>query len=371
MSVDQRWVLYVDMDAFYVACERRDRPELAGRPVIVGPDPHQGPSRGVVLSASYEARAFGVRSAMPVAIADRRCPDATWIAADFPKYEAASRAIVDRLRAFSAEVHPLSIDEAALVVGARSAAEAEEIARRIQSDLEGALGLPCTIGGATSRVVAKIVTDSAKPRGIRVVAPEGVVEFLASRPVDAIPGVGPKTTDRLRAAGLTSIGEVGAAPRERLRRLLGGFGLELAAIARGEWADPPERPSGPRSRSVERTFPVDASELPALEAEVATLAGELSSLLERERLRYQTVTVGVRWSDFERVQRSRTRPVRADGVEPMRSDATELLRELWASERFARGRAVRTLSLGVERLAPRSGAVRPLEAFESARGRIK
>ncbi|HEV8050693.1 MAG TPA: DNA polymerase IV, partial [Thermoplasmata archaeon] len=186
-----RWVLYVDIDAYYVSCELRTRPELVGRAVIVGPDPHLGATRGVVLSASYEARAFGVRSAMPVGEAARRCPDAVWLPADFPKYGAMAEEVRTLLRGRFGDVVPLSIDEAAVSVDAADDEAAGAAALSAQTALREQLGLPASIGVATSRTVAKIASDRAKPGGVVVVRPGSVATFLAPLPIRAIPGVGP------------------------------------------------------------------------------------------------------------------------------------------------------------------------------------
>ncbi|EQD52996.1 DNA polymerase IV, partial [mine drainage metagenome] len=153
------WILYVDLDAYYVSCERRDRPELADRPVIVGPPPAAGPTRGVVLSASYDVRARGVRSAMPVAQAARLAPDAVWVAPDFAKYERVAEEFRACLGRVSPHVEPLSIDEAAVRIGPGSAERARAAAVEVQSMLRAELGLPSSIGVATARVVAKIASD--------------------------------------------------------------------------------------------------------------------------------------------------------------------------------------------------------------------
>jgi nucleotidyltransferase/DNA polymerase involved in DNA repair len=346
-----RWVFYVDLDAYYVSCERRERPELEGRPVIVGPDPKNGPSRGVVLSASYEARANGVHSAMPVARAGQLCPEAIWVAPDFDKYGRVAREV----RAFLAErfehVAALSIDEAAMTEDLPDVAAARARAEAVQAELQGTLRLPCSIGVAGSRIVAKIATDEAKPGGVRVVAPEATADFLAPLSVRAIPGVGPKTEELLAGVGVVRIGEIRSLP-PAVRHKLGRFGEELYRLARGESPAEAEEPEGsPRSRSSDHTFDRDTDDLSELEAAIGLLAEDLSTALTQERLRYRTATVAVRWQDFERTQRSRTMPSVQEGPEALRSEAQRLFRELWRSERRARRRRVRTLSVGVEKLS--------------------
>jgi nucleotidyltransferase/DNA polymerase involved in DNA repair len=358
-----RWVLYVDMDAFYVSCELRDRPELVGQPVIVGPDPKRGPTRGVVLSASYEARAFGVKSAMPSGNAHRLCPDAHWIRADFEKYGRTSHEVRVRLRRYAPTVLPLSIDEAALIVELPGVEAATALARTIQSDLFESLRLPSSWGIAADRWVAKIATDQAKPAGIRAVPPEQVVEFLAALPVRAVPGVGPKTEERLREVGVERIGQLTQVPRRDLVRAVGGFADELRELARGEHRDRREEPSGPRSRSTDETFEQDVATLSTLEAAVVRLADGLAESLAGEKLRYGTVTVGLRWSDFNRSQHSRTLGAAREGSAALQQTAVLLVRELWSAEQAAGGRPVRTLSVGAERLTPATGRAVPLDAF--------
>ncbi|HZY91506.1 MAG TPA: DNA polymerase IV [Thermoplasmata archaeon] len=366
-----KWVFYVDMDAFYVSCELRGRPDLVGRATIVGPDPKRGPTRGVVLSASYEARKFGVRSAMPVSQADRLCPDAVWIPADFPKYEQASRDVLARLRGFASDVRAHSIDEAALTLEAEGVVEAERLGRAIQLDLVQATGLPSTIGVGPNRLVAKIATDQAKPAGVRVVSPEGVATFLAPLPVRVVPGVGPKTGERLKSAGIETLGQLAAAPRGKLQEVLGGWSDELRRLARGEYADPPEEDTGPRSRSAEETFEEDLTRIEALEEVARRLARHLASALAEERFRYQTVTVALRWADFSRVQRSRTLPSAREGPGDLEGTAVRLLHELWNLELGGRHRPARMLSVGAERLIPARLRSIPLEQFDPAQGTIK
>ena len=366
-----RWVVYVDMDAFYVACELRDRPDLRGLPVIVGPDPKLGATRGVVLSASYEARAFGVRSALPVGQAARLCPSAVWIAADFPKYERVSGEVLGRLARFAADVRPFSIDEAAFSVEADGAAPVAELARSIQQDLGTALGLPATIGAAPNRLVAKIATDTAKPAGVRVVGPEEVPAFLAPLPVRAMPGIGPKTEERLRAVGVERIGQLAEVSRATLVPVLGSMADEYRRVARGQYVDPPDSASGPRSRSVEETFDSDLTELEPIEAAVGRLARELAGALSSERLRYQTVTIAVRWADFTRVQRSRTLPAAREGPGDLEPVALRLVHELWGAERGGRRRAVRMLSVGAERLTPARTRSLPLDVFDAPPHTVK
>jgi nucleotidyltransferase/DNA polymerase involved in DNA repair len=349
-----RWVVYVDLDAYYVSCELRDRPDLRGRPVIVGPPPAEGPTRGVVLSASYEARPSGVRSAMPVAVAARLCPEAVWIPPDFAKYESISRDVRTLLRRYSAVVIPFSIDEAAVIVEEVDVERVRRTAATIQRELLAELGLPASIGVAPSRSIAKIATDRAKPGGLLVVTPEEAAAFLAPLPVRAIPGVGPKTEEILHARGIVTIGDLAGHKPSELARSLGSFAGDLISLARGVPNEEPEGSEEPRSRSTDHTFARDVDRWEEIEGTVRTLAGELAASLDRENLRYGTVGIAYRWADFSRSQRSRSLGAAHEGAVPLAETAVRLARELWDSERAARHRSVRTVSVRTERFAPRT-----------------
>ncbi len=361
------WVLYVDLDAYYVACERRDRPELAGRAVIVGPPPGDGPNRGVVLSASYEARAFGVHSAMPAATAARLCPEAVWIPPEFSKYERIAHEVRELLRPHARLLVPYSIDECLLVVDVATAEEARELGVQLQRELLERLALGASVGVATSRTVAKIASDRAKPGGVLVVPPGEIAAFLAPLPVRAIPGVGPRTEEVLGRHGIKTIGELAAHRSTELRRDLGGFGRELIDLARGSPHEVVEERSEPRSRSADRTLAQDARTVDEVVPIVHRLAGELARSLETEGLRYGAVVVAFRWSDFDRTQRGRSLPAAREGSEALVEEADRLARALFAEERGRRGRAIRTISVRVERLTDRAQRQVSLDDFPAAR----
>ncbi|MGA7922372.1 MAG: DNA polymerase IV [Thermoplasmata archaeon] len=365
-----RWVVYVDMDAFYVACELRDHPELVGQKVIVGPNPHDGPSRGVVLSASYEARRDGVRSAMPVMQADRLSPDAVWIAPHMEKYERVSHEIRAFLAQRATQVLPLSIDEAAVFIDVEQASAAETWARRLQQDLKAELALSASLGVAVSRVVAKIASDREKPGGLVVVPPETTATFLAPLSVRVVPGIGPKTEKALAELGVRTMSDVSSSNVAGLRRALGGFADELRDLARGIVHEPTEiEARDPVSRSTDHTFPSDVQRMEDLEVALHQMARELSQVLDHEHLRYQNVTVGLRWSDFTRTQRGRSLPATQRGTAALESAAVRILRDAWAEEQRGRGRPLRTLSLRVSRLSSAAGGNRPLESFAAEEDR--
>ncbi|MCI4368435.1 MAG: DNA polymerase IV [Thermoplasmata archaeon] len=358
------WTLYVDMDAFYVSCELRDHPELIGKPVIVGPDPRVTPNRGVVLSASYDLRPLGIRSALPAVQAARLAPQAHWVAPDFAKYERASREVRDLLSHFSSRVVPLSIDEAAVTVECATPADVEAKCREIQKAIADQLHLPASIGAAPFRVVAKIASDRAKPGGVCVVSPERVAEFLGPLDLKVVPGVGPKTRELLHSLGIERIGDLTEGASPEVARKLGTFSSYLVRLAQG---NPPETDdegeTGPHSRSSDHTFDRDEGDESVLVRTAEELASYLARSLSEEGLRYQTVSVAARWEDFSRTSRSRTLGASVEGETPLRTPAARLLRELLSEERRGRQRRVRTLSVRAERLTPRTGSQRRLDEY--------
>jgi DNA polymerase-4 len=361
-----RWIVHVDMDAYYVSCEIRGRPELAEAAVIVGPNPAEGASRGVVLSASYPARAKGVRSALPVALAAARCPEAIWIAPDFPKYERTAQEIRGLLRARADRVVPLSIDEAAMELERPDPGSVAAWAREVQAEIREKLRLPASFGASPYAIVAKVATDRAKPAGVRVVPAEETAEFLSPLPVDALPGIGPKTSERLGAISVHTVGDLAGAELSLLRPILGRGAASWRTLARGkpgpEFADlPPD--AGPVQRSVDRTLARDTDDPEELFPILETMAEELAREVEAGGHRYQAVVVRLRWSDFSQLQRGRKLPAPAAGAALLRREAVKLAGALLERERAGGGRRVRRLSLAVGELTPRTAGQRPLDAF--------
>ena len=364
-AAEPDWVVYVDLDAYYVSCELRERPDLTGKMVIVGPPPGAGPSRGVVLSASYDARALGVRSAMPTGTASRLAPNAVWVPPDFAKYERVAREVRVLLARFSADVEPLSIDEAAVRVGPGPPERARAIAERVQAALSAELHLPSSLGVATTRIVAKIATDRAKPGGIVVVPAESVASFLAPLPVRAIPGVGPKTEALLGEAGFATIGDLAKPRPSELAKIVGSFARELSALARGSPRETAGSYSGPRARQTDLTFPRDATRWEELAPTIAQLANDLGNALTTDGWRYGSAGVAFRWGDFSRSSRTHALPAMAEGPDPLRDAALRLGRELWDRTTAGGPRTVRTVSVRAERLVQRSQRQISLDEFPS------
>ena len=300
-----RRIIHIDMDAFYASVEQRDDPRLRGRPVAVGGSPE---SRGVVAAASYEARAFGVRSALPMARALRLCPELLVVRPDFARYRAVSQQVMAILREASPLVEPLSLDEAYLDVTENLWGEplAVSVAKRLKARIRDELRLTASAGVAPNKFLAKIASGWRKPDGLTVIAPERVERFLAQLPVEALWGVGPVTAKKLRAIGIARLVDVRKTSEERLRGAVGNLAGWLERLSRGE--DPrPVEPHRPwMSLSGETTYARDLEDSGEIRAEIERLARRLAASLERKNLLARTVTVKVRYSDFSTVTRSHT-----------------------------------------------------------------
>jgi DNA polymerase IV len=301
-----RWVLHLDMDAFYASAEQLTRPTLRERPVLVG---GLGP-RAVVAGASYQARVFGARSAMPMGQARRLCPHATVLPPRFALYQALSEAVMGVLAEAAPVVEPVSLDEAFLepprLAGA-SATEVERFAAALRAAVRAATGLPSSVGAGSGKQLAKIASELAKPDGLRVVDPAAQHEVLAPLPVRMLWGVGPVAETALQRAGVRTVGELAALDAREAGRLLGGVvGIELHRLAQGV----DERPVAPRAAakqvSAETTFDVDLTAMSAVREAVATLAASAHRRLLASGRAARTVTVKVRSADFTTATRSET-----------------------------------------------------------------
>jgi DNA polymerase IV len=339
-----RRILHVDMDAFYASIEQRDNPSLRGKPLVVGGDPHR---RGVVAAASYEARAFGVRSAIPTARALRLCPTLVVVRPDFNRYRAVSSAIFGIFRSVTPLVEPVSLDEAYLDVTENSWNEplATNVARRLKAMILRDMGLTASAGVAPNKFLAKIASGWKKPDGLTVIPPDRIDRFLGGLPVDAIWGVGPVTAGRLRAIGITSVVDLRTADRRLLERTVGGQADMLVRLSWGIDDRPvvPDRP--PKSAGSEKTFASDITDLETIRVEVREMArGAARWLLRKDRLA-RTVTIKVRYDDFTTITRSHTTSVPERDPDDLASRAVALLDRTEAGYR-----PVRLLGVSVHNL---------------------
>src|SRR2546425_3272518 len=301
------------MDAFYASVEQRDDPALAGRPLAVGGQPNR---RGVVAAASYEARAFGVHSAMSMARAVRLCPSLLIVPPDFARYKAASNAVFAIFREVTPLIEPLSLDEAYLDVTENAWGEplGMTVARRLKDRIRADTGLTASAGVAPNKFLAKIASGWKKPDGLTVIAPDRMEPFLQQLPVDALWGVGPVTARKLRARGIDRLVDVRTADVEALRATVGSLAEWLRQLASGI----DDRPVVPnrevKSSGSENTFAEDLTDLEAVRREIAGMASDAAVWLARKQLLARTVTIKVRYSDFTTITRSHTTtPTRDEG----------------------------------------------------------
>jgi DNA polymerase-4 len=344
-----RRIIHVDMDAFYASVEPRDAPALRGKPVAVGGSPA---GRGVVAAASYEARTFGVRSAIPMARAARLCPDLVIVRPNFEKYRAVSAQVFEILRSVTPLVEPLSLDEAYLDVTTNAWGEplGMTVARRLKATIRETTGLTASAGVAPNKFLAKVASAWRKPDGLTVISPERVEPFLRQLPVEALWGVGPVTARRLRDHGITRLIQVQAADPTVLRAAVGSMAEWLLALASGH-DDRPVEPNRPaKSSSSECTYAQDLTDLDRIREEIAELARENAEWLGRQDLLAKTVTIKVRYGDFTTITRSHSTAPTNDADAIVRR-AVALLEKTEAGHR-----PVRLLGAGVHGLGQREAA---------------
>ena len=344
-----RKILHVDLDAFFCAVEELRDPTLCGKPFAVGGRPD---TRGVVASCSYAARRYGVRSAQPMAHAVRLCPELIVQSSRYGAYRKASGQVMDRLRALTPLVEQISIDEAFLDVTDRSE-PAETLARRLQWDILEGLGLPCSLGVATNKLVAKIATNVGKatasgvgpPCAVQVVPPGREAEFLALLPCEALWGVGPKLAERLAEFAIFTIGDIAGKSELFLSRHFGKIGLALARRANGIDESPVVTHREAKSISRETTFARDVRDGERLRQSLRDLAHSVSRRLKRAHLRGATVKIKLRWADFTTLTRQETLPEPTDEEAVVVASALKLLAKTWIP-----GRPVRLIGVGVSGL---------------------
>jgi len=316
-------ILHADLDAFYASVETLSDPSLKGKPVIVGGTS----SRGVVTSASYEARKFGVRSAMPTSRARRLCPGGIFIQPNFAAYTEKSRAVKEVFTSMSPLVEPLSLDEAFIDVSGshRMWADPPTMAEALRWRVADQTGLVVSVGVAPNKFLAKLASRRAKPDGVVVVRPGGIEDFLSPLPVDELWGVGEQTSAVLRKLGLTTIGEIAAVPRSTLERVLGATGTHLANLARGKDERQVVPEATRRSVGAEETFQEDLVGETEICQALLKLADRVSSRLRGDGISGQTVTVKVRFSNFATITRSRTLRYEIDNCTGFYGVARQLL----------------------------------------------
>ncbi|MFZ9521652.1 MAG: DNA polymerase IV [Silvanigrellaceae bacterium] len=359
-SLLKRKIIHVDMDAFYAAVEVRDNPELAGMPLVIGGSPQ---SRAVVCTASYEARRFGIRSAMSCAKAYRLCRDAVFLPPNFEKYARVSQQIRDIFARYTQLIEPLSLDEAFLdVTNNDLGLYAVQIGKKIQEAVASELQLSCSVGVAPNKLVAKIASDWRKPGGLTAVPPEKVAEFMKALEVRKLFGVGPATEKRLHSLGIRTCEDVLAKPFDELEARLGSFAAWIFHCAQG--IDERRVHTSRKRKSIgrEETFSEDLTNLPRLLDELALLAKKISRDLGSRGMTGRTLTLKVKYHDFDQITRSQTLSVQTDSE----SEIFEVARQLLLEKTEAGLRRIRLLGLSLSNLQRESQCESETGLFQTA-----
>src|SRR5260221_3093483 len=350
-ETQRKWriVLHIDLDAFYASIEQRDHPELRGKPVVVGGSPQ---SRGVVATCSYEARAFGVRSAMPAKTAYRFCPQAIFLPPRFDVYRAVSTQIMAIFKSVTSLVEPLSLDEAYLDITScvNDFPEAVQLARIIKERIREETGLTASAGVSFNKLLSKLGSDAHKPDGLTVITPEQAPAFLDALPVEKFFGVGRVTAAALRERGVLSGADLRRMSEEQLRELLGSRGSLLYQHVRAEDERPVESVRERKSVGKELTLERDIADRGQMEAILATLAEQVEHRLTDLSLIARTLSLKVRWSDFQLITRSLSRTQGFQSAREMLPVLHTLLFQLGSEKR-----AVRLLGVFVSNLRPARG----------------
>ncbi len=322
-----RVILHVDLDAFFPSVEVREHPELKGKPVVVGADPKEGKGRGVVSSASYEARKFGVRSAMPISQAWKLCPDAVYLRPHFELYVKASNNIMTILKRHADKFEQGGIDEAYLDISnqVKDFDEAEKVARKIMKEVLEKEGLTCSVGVAPNKMIAKIASDYMKPYGMTVVKEDGVGDFLFPLDIRKIPGIGPKTKGILKGLYIETISDLAAAKPEMLKRTFGVWGTRLHEFANG--IDQSEVTEEYETKSVGRdtTFEKDEDDEGQILRVLDGLAEEVHKDVTANSFKFKTITVRVRYQHFDTHTRSKSLMFPTNDLDILRNNARRLI----------------------------------------------
>jgi DNA polymerase IV (DinB-like DNA polymerase) len=320
-------ILHVDLDAFYASVEERERLELKGKPVVVGADPKGGAGRGVVSTCNYEARKYGIRSGMPISVAYRKCPQCVFLPVQMGLYVAVSQEVMKILQKYAEKIEQVSIDEAYLDVSwLKSYEKARELAQKIKDDIKTKEKLTCSIGIGPNKLIAKVASDFKKPDGLTVVPPEKVLDFLAPQDIDILRGVGPKTKFALNKIGIKTVKEARKFSKAQLVQLLGRFGESLYEQCHGiapaelvtEWTQ--------KSMGRNHTFEHDTKNKDEILAILDKMCQDIWKQLKEEKSLFKTVTLRVRYEDFETHTSQKTLLAHTNSTDAVRNTAKELLK---------------------------------------------
>lgn len=345
-----RKIIHIDMDAFYAAVEQRDQPELRGRPVIVGGNPVR---RGVVAACSYEARQFGIHSAMAAAIAQRRCPEAIFVRPRFPHYRRISAQVREIFERYTQVIEPLALDEAYMdVTHAKSCGGiAVEIARAIKHAIHTELQLTASAGISINKFLAKLACEYGKPDGLYLIRPAQAERFVANLDIAQFPGVGKVTARRMRSLGINTGTDLRTWSLTALLQEFGRVGRRFYELARAQDARPVLTSQLRKSLSFEQTFAVDVYEVAELRCKLIELVHQLSGALQQRGLYARTLTLKVKYADFRLITRSQSVDFPLQGSEPLEGLALDLLGRTAVGQR-----AIRLLGIGVSNFIPLDSA---------------
>ena len=343
----QRIVLHLDMDAFYAAVEQLDHPAYRGKPVVVGADPKAGTGRGVVSTASYEARKYGIHSAMPISQAYRRCPQAIFVFPRFERYTAISRQVMNILKDFSPQLAQISIDEAFIDITqtANFHGGAKALAEKLKARIKNETGLTASVGVAPNMFLAKVASDLQKPDGLTICAAGQEKTFLAPLPIKKLWGVGPKTEAHLQKMGFTNIGQLAQCSQKALADRLGKWGAHLWELANGVDERPVEDWGPRKSISQEHTYDQDVADSQVVEKTIWRIADNLGADMRQADLKGRVLTLKIRLEGFETFTRQRRLPEFTNDAETMRQLALELFRQF-----DRKGKKVRLIGIGMSHL---------------------
>jgi DNA polymerase IV (DinB-like DNA polymerase) len=346
MSEKKRVIFHMDMDHFYTAVEEREHPEYKGNPVVVGSDPKEGKGRGVVSTSNYEARKAGVRSGIPVSRAWKLCPEAIYLPPNFPLYIKVSKEIMEIAQRYADKFEQWGIDEAFLDVSARvkDYAEAEALAKQLKREIKEKLHLTCSVGIGPNKLIAKIASDYHKPDGLTLVKQDEEEAFLAPLPVRRLLWVGRKTEAKLKKLGINTIGDLARYDPTVLAEAFGVMGTQMHLMARGIDRSEVEARTEVKSISHETTFEEDTDDAEAVLKALDQLAAEVAKETVAQKLFFKTVTVKVRYENFETHTRSKTLAFMTNRMQYLQKTARDLLKAYLKSDRKIRLIGIRVSS---------------------------
>jgi len=336
--MENKIIMHVDMDAFFAAVEERENPEFKGMPIVVGADPKEGRGRGVVSSASYKARRFGVRSGMPISKAWKLCPEAIYLPVNYELYVKVSNEIMDILRKYAGKFEQWGIDEAFLDVTSKvkDYTEAEALAKQIKTEIHEKEKLTCSIGIGPNKLVAKIASDFQKPDGLTIVKEDEAEKFLAPLPVRKLLWVGRKTEQKLKGLGIKTIDDLAHYDPTVLVETFGVVGTQMYLMAHGIDKSNVEERTEIKSISRERTFEEDTSDFNLILNTLDTLSEEVCNDVLRQNLYFKTVTVKVRYENFETHTHSKTLSLITNRIQDLKKTARELIQNYLTLDRKMR-----------------------------------